>query len=293
MKVLITGGNGFIARNLSEQLGGEYDLVAPNSQVLNLLDADKVFDCLKSGKYDVVIHTATYDAAPKHSIKDPAKVLENNLRMFFNLARGKAYFGKMIYFGSGAEYSREHWVPKMKEEYFDQHVPTDQYGFSKYVMTKYAQLTDNIYNLRLFAVFGKYEDWRVRIISSICHAVAHDLPVRINQNKYYDFTHIDDLVKIVKWFIGNKPKKSVYNLCSGNAIDFKSIAEMVIKMSGKKLDIIIEAEGLGREYSGENALLMNELKGFKFSPMDGSIKDMYAWHNLNKFIVEGPRGKNV
>ena len=43
--------------------------------------------------------------------------------MFFNLARGNDYFGKMLYYGSGAVFGRENWKPRMKEDYFDQNVP--------------------------------------------------------------------------------------------------------------------------------------------------------------------------
>lgn len=286
MKILITGGNGFIARNLSEQLNDKYSSVVLSRKELDLLDSLKVFDYIKSNKFDVVIHGATYDAAPKHSTKDPAKVLENNLRMFFNLARCKDYFGKMIYFGSGAEFGRENWMPRMKEDYFDQYVPTDQYGLSKYIMTKYAQLSGNIYNLRLFAVFGRYEDWRVRFISNACcHAVV-GLPIRINQNVFFDFMHIDDLIKIIEWFIDNKPRRNVYNICTGNVNDFKSIAEKIIKISGKKPGIEIKTQGLGKEYSGDNSLLLGELKGFKFGSIDSSIKDLYGWYELNKEIIE-------
>ncbi len=292
MKILITGGNGFIARNLSEQLKGEYDILTANRQELDLLDAEKVSRLLKERKFDIVIHTATYDAAPKHSIKDKTKVLENNLRMFFNIARCKEHFGKMLFFGSGAEYSREHWIPKMKEDYFDKHIPEDQYGLSKYIMTKYALLNTDIYNLRLFAVFGKYEDPKVRIISNICHDAVLGKDIGINQNKYYDFMHIDDLTKIVKWFIDNKPQKKVYNVCSGEVNDFKSIAEKVLKISGKKLNIRIETNGLCREYSGDNTLLLQELKNFRFSSLDESIKELYKWYEQNKqkWIGNGIRG---
>ena len=96
MKILITGGNGFIARNLFEQLNNEYTVISRNSKELNLSDSSKVFDYIKSNHFDVIIHTATYDAAPKHSTKDPSKVLEYNLKMFFNIVRCKDYFGKMI-----------------------------------------------------------------------------------------------------------------------------------------------------------------------------------------------------
>ena len=286
MKILITGGAGFIARNLAEQLNNEYTVSSLDVKELDLLDSLKVFDCIKSNKFDVVIHTATYDVVARFSTKDPAKVLENNLKMFFNIARCKDYFGKMIFFGSGAEFGRENWIPKMKEDYFDKHIPTDQYGFSKYMMTKYAQLNKNIYNLRLFGVFGKYDDWRTRFIpNACCHAVLN-LPIRINQNKYFDFLHIDDLVKIVKWFIDNKPKNNVYNICTGNVNDFKTLAEKIIKISGKNLDIDIKTEGLGREYSGDNTLLISELKDFKFSSIDDKLKDLYNWYNSNKNIIK-------
>lgn len=208
MKILITGGNGFIARNLFERLNNEYTLTSLNSKEFNLLDSLNVFDYIKSSQFDVIIHTATYDAAHKHSTKDPGKVLENNLKMFFNIARCKDYFDKMIYFGSGAEFARENWMPKMKEDYFDEHVPVDQYGFSKYIMTKHTQLSPNIYNLRLFAVFGKYEDWRVRFISSACCQAVFDLPVVIKQNVLFDYMYIDDLVNLTKWFIKNPSFKN-------------------------------------------------------------------------------------
>lgn len=286
MKILITGGNGFIARNLLERLSDRYTVIAPNSKELNLLDSAKVFDFIRNERFSIIIHTATYDAAPKHSTKDPTKVLENNLKMFFNIVRCKDYFDKIIYFGSGAEFGRENWIPMMKEDYFDQHVPTDQYGLSKYIMTKYTQLSSNIYNLRLFGVFGKYDDWRTRFISNACCYAVMDMPVRINQNVFFDFLYIDDLIKIVKWFINNKPQKNVYNICTGNVYDFKTIAEKIIEISGKKLEINIKTEGLGREYSGDNSLLLKELKDFEFIPIDESIKALYGWYESNKNIIE-------
>ena len=75
-------------------------------------------------------------SAPRFSTKDPSLVLQNNLKMFFNISRCADHFGKMIYYGSGAEFGRENWNPKMQETYFDQNVPTDPYGLSKYIMTK-------------------------------------------------------------------------------------------------------------------------------------------------------------
>jgi len=279
-KILITGGSGFIARNLKEQLNNEFLIESLPRTELNLLEFEKVFNHIKTGKYDVIIHTATYDAAPKNSLKDPAKVLENNLKMFFNIVRCKEYFGKMIYFGSGAEYDRKHWIPKMKENYFDKYVPEDQYGFSKYIMTKYAYLSNNIYNLRLFAVFGKYENWSYRVISNLCCKAILNLPLIIHQNKSFDFLYIDDLVRIVKWFIDNKSRHKVYNVCSGEVFDFETIAKKIVAISGEKLEIMVKEE-TSIEYSGDNSLLLSELGNFHFTPIDKAIKSLYEWYMLN------------
>jgi len=282
MKILITGGAGFIARNLAEQLNHEYDVVSPNSKELNLLDSQKVFGYIKSNPPDVIIHTATYDAAPKHSIKDPAKVLENNLKMFFNLARCKDYFAKMIYFGSGAEFGRENWIPKMKEDYFDRYVPLDQYGFSKYIMNKYAQLNSNIYNLRLFGVFGKYDDWRTRFIPNACCNALFSLPVVIKKNVFFDYLHIDDLVNLTKWFIKNSPREKTYNICSAKPFDHLILAKKILKIAGKNLDIMIKDKNPQIEYSGDNSKLLREVGAYEFKDMDEALEDLYSWYSANK-----------
>lgn len=285
MKILITGGNGFIAKSLYEVFAGKYDVVILNSKELNLLDSSTVFKCLKEKGFDIVIHTATYDAAPWFSEKDPSMVLENNLRMFFNIVRCSDYFGKMIYFGSGAEFNRDNWIPEMKEDYFDQYVPSDQYGFSKYLMTKYTASNNNIFNLRLFGTFGKYDDWRYRFIPNACVRAMLDLPITINQNRYFDYLYIDDLIEIVEWFIHNKPSSNIYNVCTGKVYDLKSLAQKVISISGKNLEIQIKTPGLGREYSGNNSMLLEELKGFKFTSIDKSIKALYDWYVDNKQLI--------
>lgn len=281
MKIFISGGTGFIGRNLKEQLNNKYELYAPTSSELDLLDEDKVFSYIKQHNFDVVIHAATWNAT-RNSPKDLAKVLPYNLRMFFNLAMCSNLYGKMIYYGSGAEYDRRHWIPKMKEDYFDTHVPVGDYGFSKYIMAKYTEKSKNIYNLRLFGVFGKYEDWEIRFISNACCKAIWDLPITIKQNVFFDYLYVDDLVKITEWFLENEPREKAYNVCSGRTYDLLTLARKVLNASGKKLEIVIQQTGCGMEYSGDNTKLLQEMGGYAFQEIDDSINELYHWYLSHK-----------
>jgi GDP-L-fucose synthase len=281
-KILITGGRGFLGRNFYEKLSGDYDLVLSHRASLDLNDSHAVYQYLKKEQFDVVIHTATYDAAPKNSPKDSQRVLDNNLRMFFNITRCEGYFGKMLYFGSGAEFGRENWTPKMTESYFDEYVPVDQYGYSKYLMTKHTQLSSNIYNLRLFGVYGEYDDWRYRFISNICCHALFDLPITVHKNSRVDSLYVNDLVRIVQWFIDNKPRHQVYNICTGGAVEHVEWAKELIGISEKKLELIFNQQEKVKEYSGDNTLLMTELSSFQFTSMSSALSKLYAWYNSQK-----------
>lgn len=284
MKILIVGGNSFIGRNIYEQLCDKYDITCLTRQELDLLDCNKVRDYIKCNWFDVIIHTATYDAAPKHSLKDPQRVLENNLRMFFNVANLNNSFGKLLYFGSGAEFNRSYWTSNMTEEYLGKHIPEDQYGFSKYITSKYTENSDNLYNLRIFSVFGKYEDPLVRFISNAILSSINNETIVINGNHSYDFLYIDDLVKIVDWFINNKPKHHIYNICTNNPHNLVDIAQKIKKITGKNTRI-----NVGKEkkisYSGNNSLYLQEIP-FVFEDIDVSLEKLYNWYNENKNMIK-------
>jgi GDP-L-fucose synthase len=284
-RILTTGGNSFIAKNIVDKLT-HHEVVCLPREELNLLDTKKVCETIKNGRPDVVIHTATYDAAPEFSTKDPKLVLENNLKMFYNVARCSDYFGKMIYFGSGAEFGRENWVPKMSEDYFDKNVPTDQYGLSKYIMTKHTLLSDNIFNLRLFGLFGEYDDWRYRFLPIACCKAVLGLPITIRQNARFDYLYIGDLIKVVEWFIQNEPKHKVYNVCSGEVYDYVELANKVLKTCGKKLDIDVQIDGLRDEYSGNNSRIKAELNEISFMKIDDAIEKLYGWYQKNKKMIK-------
>ena len=279
-RVLLTGSGGFIGRHLLEQLSASYDIAAPTSRELDLTHAEPVESYLRKNDFDVVVHAATWNATV-NSTKDLNLVLEKNLAMFFNLARMHERYGKLIYYGSGAEYDQEHYVPRMREEYFDTHVPVDQYGFSKYIMAKHTESATNIVDLRVFGCFGPYEDWELRFISNALCKSLHGLPITIKQNVLFDYLWVDDLVRITDWFMSHDNRHKHYNACTGRSVDLLSLARLIQKVLGMDVPIQLAQSGLKPEYSGDNSLLLAELPDFKFTDLEESVRRLAKYYADN------------
>jgi UDP-glucose 4-epimerase len=289
LKILVTGGSGFIGRNVAEYLGERYSVFVPSSADLNLLDTCAVRRYLADHRFDVVVHAAT----TRSNRRNPAtaELLKHNCRMFFNLVRNDALFGKMIHFGSGAEYDRTSLPSQVTEEYFDTRVPTDPYGFSKYICAKYIECTDRVVNLRLFGVFGKYEAWDVRFISNACCRVIKGLPIVMRKDVVFDYLYVEDVAKLTAWFIEHDSRSKAYNVCRGVGLALTELASMVAEVSGCKPQIIVKNGGRAPEYTGDNSRMMNEIGGYEFREMSSCIRELYSWYadHENTFNIESLR----
>lgn len=287
MKVLVTGGSGFIGRNLAEVLGGQYAVVAPASAELNLLDAPAVRSYLCAHHFDIIVNAAT--TRSNRHLGARADLLDRNCRMFFNLVRNPGLFGKMIHFGSGAEYQRAGLPPRVGEDYFDAQVPTDPYGFSKYICAKHIERSERLVELRLFGVFGKYEDWEVRFISNACCRAMHGLPITLRQDLKFDYLYIEDLARITAWFIENDAGAKAYNVCSGSGYMLAELAQMVAEVSGHAPSIVVKQGGLGPEYTADNARLLAAIGGYRFADMRSSIAKLYSWYAAHRDIIKAEK----
>jgi UDP-glucose 4-epimerase len=288
IRILITGGSGFIGRNLAEQFASRYEVWAPSSAELDLLNERAVREYLDEHSFDVVVHAAT--TRSNRRVAAPPDLFDRNCRMFFNLVRNLAprqeRFGKMIHFGSGAEYERVELPARVGEDYFDTRVPRDPYGFSKYICAKYTERSERIVDLRLFGVFGAYEDYTVRFISNACCRALKGLPIVIRQDVVFDYLYVKDLVKITKWFIDNNARHKAYNICSGQPVALTEIARAVAReaaqISGRNPSVTVMNKGMGLEYSADNSRMLAEMGRYQFWDLQQSISDLYGWYRRYK-----------
>lgn len=281
LRILLTGGNGFIGKNILEKLSQKYSIVSPPINELNLLNIDQTDNFLKNrGFFDIVLHAASIGG--KRNRKDSASVIYANTSMFFNLTKNKNSFGRLINFGSGAEYGKDRPLVKVKEDEFGKRIPKDYYGFSKFIIASYLESHKIGTNLRLFGVYGKYEDIGIRFISNVIYQVILKETIVINKNVYFDYLYVDDLVKIIDHFIQKKSKFISYNVGCGRAVSLLTIAKKIVRILKSNSKITLKTKSLDNEYSCNNERLISELGVFEFTQFEDSIINLYNWYERRK-----------
>lgn len=284
-KILLTGGSGFIGRNILESfLNEKYEIIAPRHAELPLEDTKKVDAFFKKHSFDAVLHCAT---KPGHrNAKDHSDLLQTNLLMFYNLERNASVYGKLINFGSGAVYSLSEQNNKVSEEQLYTHLGHDSHSLSKYIISKHIQNMPNAVDLNIFGIFGKYEDYSIRFISNaICKGI-YGKPITLKQNRKFSYLFIDDLMPILDYFILHDIPMHSYNIVPDNYLELLELATIIQQNSSSKVPIQVAEEGYGLDYYGDNMKLKAFMSEVDFTSLKESISLLYQYYSENRNKID-------
>ena len=225
MKVLVTGGAGFIGSNLCEYLlAHNYKVVCLDNfatgKIENLLpllnryldtfklivgDIRDLSDCQKAVVgVDYIQHEAALGSVPR-SIKDPATTNTVNIGGFLNMliAARDAGVKRFMYAASSSTYGDSQSLPKVEDVIGR---PLSPYAVTKYVNELYADVFARTYGmecigLRYFNVFGRRQDpfgaYAAVIPLFVKKLMAHESPVINGDGEYSrDFTYIDNVIQM-------------------------------------------------------------------------------------------------
>lgn len=247
MKLLVTGGAGFIGSNLCEHLlahghqvvcldnfsTGKTENILPLlsqypqtfqlqvGDIRNLSDCQKAVECV-----DFVFHEAALGSVPR-SIKDPVTTNEVNISGFLNMliAARDAGVRRFIYAASSSTYGDSKSLPKVEEVIGK---PLSPYAITKYVNELYADVFAKTYGmetigLRYFNVFGRRQNpfgaYAAVIPLFVKKLMAHEAPVINGDGEYSrDFTYIDNVIQMnMRAMNTNNPDavNQVYNTAYG------------------------------------------------------------------------------
>jgi len=250
MNILITGGNGYIAKSLYNTLKDKYNVTSISRDNFDLTNSEATNDFFKHRLFDIVIHCAVKGGS--RLVEDKGNIIDDNLSMYYNLLANKSHFDKLIHFGSGAEI----------------HAKDTPYGLSKQVIRQSILDKDNFYNLRIFGIFDENE-LDTRFIKASINRYINKESIQIHQDKYMDFIYMPDLIRIVEHYLSTNNLSKDINCNYKTTHKLSEIVDIVNSLSTYKVPIQIQND-LISSYCG----LYNELP-INFVGLEQGIKEVY------------------
>ncbi|MEM0479431.1 MAG: NAD-dependent epimerase/dehydratase family protein [Pyrobaculum sp.] len=250
MKVVVTGGAGFVGSHVSVLLWERgFDVVAVDnleraSGVKRLGDVPLItLDVRRCElpRADVYIHAAAYISV-EESWSRPYDYVVNDTAATGCVAKLAWERGAhLVYISSAAVYGEPKYLP-IDEEHPKE--PTSPYGLSKLwgeqIASLYARLGLKLTILRLFNVYGPGQSGPYAgVISKFIERAKKREPLIIygDGSQTRDFIHVADVAELVAVVIEKKALGS-YNVGSGKSISIRELADIVSKVAGLAIDQI-------------------------------------------------------
>lgn len=271
MKILLTGANGFIARNLKTFfLSDSLEVSVLHRGIADLCDRQQVNDFFKDKTFDVVIHCASVGG--NRTKLDDVSCVNTNLSMFYNLMEHRDKFKKFINLGSGAELDRNKHINGSSS--LQNCFPIDDYGLSKNIIAKVGSQIPNFYNVRIFNVFN-YDELETRMIKNNIKKYINKENIIIHQDKYMDFFYINDLYRVLINIILNTTSPKTIDCSYPEKLKLSDVANKINNLSDYKVDVVIENEGLGNEYRGNPSALYPTNLILNIKGLDFGLRETY------------------
>jgi len=254
MKALVTGATGFVGANLVRRLiwaGHEVHLLlrpehdpwrisgVPAKHLrlheLDMLDAGSLDSAIARIKPEYVFHLAAY--GPYSSQKDVPRILETNLLATANLARACAAAGCEVFVNTGS--SSEYGFMERPAREDDALDPRSFYAVGKAAATMFCrQLAREtglrIPTLRLFSVYGPWEEPTRLIPALICRGLKGELPPLVDPDISHDFVYVDDVVDAYLLAAKNPASEpgAVFNVGTGTLTTIRQAVEVARRVLG-------------------------------------------------------------
>ena len=254
MKILLTGANGMVGRNILDvaKQHSHYFLL-PSSQELNLLDANSVKQYIEKHMPDMIIHAAGIVGGIQANMAQPVKFLVENMQMGLNIltAANEAGVTHFLNLSSSCMYPRDALNPLGEELILKGELePTNEgYALAKVTSTRLceyirqenpARLYKTIIPCNLYGRFDKFDPNHSHMIPAVIRKIDEakknnlvELDIWGDGEARREFMYAEDLADFVFYAITNFDKMP-QNLNVGLGTDYtiNEYYEAVAKVVG-------------------------------------------------------------
>ena len=315
MKILITGGAGFIGYNFCKFL-----LLNTNYQVYSIDNINNYYSqklkrarlkdlkkhknfkfykfdlCNKKKlekvfklKFDSVYHFAA-QAGVRYSLINPRSYINSNIIAFFNLIElvKKKRVRKFFYASSSSVYGDSKKFP-LKETH--EISPKNIYGLTKKNNEEMVELffkgfSTKCIGLRFFTVFGEWgrPDMLIYKYLNSIYNKSNKFYLNNYGNHTRDFTYIEDVKKVLFLLLKKKiDNNTVLNICSNNPVKITRVLNIINKKFRYKPKIYKRSfqKADVKKTHGSNSRIKYFYNKKKFFPLETALNNTCNWYKKN------------
>lgn len=242
-KILITGSEGFIGRNIRKALDPHFDISRFDlslSVFHNITQKEEVFSFIETERPNIIIHLAANPDVSK-SLEFPQEDLYLNTLGTLNVLEACRKFPVELFFLASSAVVYGEMKDRASTE-TDTLNPTTPYGIGKLAAEHYCNLYFRRYGIptvifRLFNIYGAGQSRSFAIPNLIAriHDAKDEMMMYGNRNDTRDFVYIEDICNAFKMCIEKKPKGMTFNLASGKETTVLEVAETIARLMGKNI----------------------------------------------------------
>ena len=244
MRILITGGNGFLGSNVSKRLKDHEVYIVSRSNY------NTISSIIKEFKPEVVIHCA-WSGGNSYADSNSFDQISDNIPQSIELLNliseleDKPHF---IGFGSFSEYGKI--LSQANED--DREDPINLYGVSKNsfknISKVHCEQNDILWSwIRPCYIYGP-GDVGTRLIPSLINKILNKEEVNLyDSNTTIDYLYIDDFAEAISKIIDFKAE-GIFNICSGEEFNLSDIIKYIIRNTSSEFEVNFD-ESLSRKYS--------------------------------------------
>ena len=316
MKILITGGAGFIGYNFCKYLLLKtnhkiYSIDSVNDYYSQKLKRARLKDlkmhknfkfykfdlCDKkklekvfNNNFNIVYHFAA-QAGVRYSLINPRSYINSNILAFFNLIElvKKNKINRFFYASSSSVYGESKNFPLKENQLIS---PKNIYGLTKKNNEETVELFlkgsgTKCVGLRFFTVYGEWGRPDMLIYKYLNAIFFKKTKFYLNNygNHTRDFTYIDDVTEILYKLLNVKilVSNSVVNICSNNPIKITRILEIINRYFKKKPKIYKRSfqKADVKKTHGSNLMIKKIIKKNKFTDLKISLIKTVKWYEKN------------
>ena len=313
MRVLVTGGRGFIGCNLTEALVDRgHDVVVldddsnpsgraeiANVQYLNIdvADAPSVASAVRG--VDAVVHLAARGSVPR-SVADPVGAFRANAAgTLAALEAARESDASLVVASSSSVYGRNTSTPKTERMWMS---PMSPYAASKLASEAFVSSYVESYSLkalslRFFNVFGPWQrpdHVYAAVIPRWIWRAMHDSPLIVEGDglQSRDFTSVNTVVEVLVAAVEKQLSDPVpVNLAFGNNISLLEVIDHLQSIMGRELRVEFAAPRQSDVRISQNdpALLESLFPDIHPEPFDRALNATYDWLATRESVYPAPQ----